>query len=172
MGLKPSTIEQARFEYFPLGKIFEKGLHKDDKKEGLFKRLENIKNKNEKELQVIKDQGEKHLIELKNIYKNKTLKVINEISKKNAEANKLVPKFIELDGALENVELVCTKTDGTKYDFNRFPPPSKFIGKINNYEIPLKEAIKDQTKLKILVSKLYNGHNPLNLQKVKAKKEF
>ena len=47
LGLKPSTIEQAKFEYSPLGKIFNKGLSQDDKKEGLFKRLENIKDKNE-----------------------------------------------------------------------------------------------------------------------------
>ena len=32
LGLKPSTVEQARFEYSPLGKIFNKGLDKDDKK--------------------------------------------------------------------------------------------------------------------------------------------
>ena len=47
LGLKPSTIEQTKFEYSPLGKIFNKGLSEDDKKEGLFKRLENIKEKNE-----------------------------------------------------------------------------------------------------------------------------
>ena len=47
LDLKPSTIEQAKFEYSPLGKIFNKGLSEDDKKEGLFKRLENIKDKNE-----------------------------------------------------------------------------------------------------------------------------
>ena len=35
LGLKPSTIEQAKLEYFPLAKIFDKGLDKDeDKKEG------------------------------------------------------------------------------------------------------------------------------------------
>ena len=44
LGLKPSTVEQARFEYPPLGKTFNKGLDKDDKKEGLFKRLKNIEN--------------------------------------------------------------------------------------------------------------------------------
>ena len=53
LGLKPSTIEQARFEYSPLGKIFNKNLSENDKKEGLLKRLENIegknKSKNEKE---------------------------------------------------------------------------------------------------------------------------
>ena len=44
LGLKPSTIEQAKFEYSPLGKIFNKGLDKNDQKEGLFKRLKNIEN--------------------------------------------------------------------------------------------------------------------------------
>ena len=46
-GYKPSVIEQVKFEYSPLGKVFTKGLDKDDQKEGLFKRLENIKDKNE-----------------------------------------------------------------------------------------------------------------------------
>ena len=52
LGLKPSTIEQAKFEYSPLGKIFNKGLDKDDKKEGLFKRLKNIEDKNEEQLKL------------------------------------------------------------------------------------------------------------------------
>ena len=47
LGLKPSTIEQAKFEYSPLGKIFNKGLSEDDKKEGVLKGLKNIKDKNE-----------------------------------------------------------------------------------------------------------------------------
>ena len=45
---KPSVIEQAKFEYSLLGKVFTKGLKKEqDKKEGLFKRLKNIENKME-----------------------------------------------------------------------------------------------------------------------------
>ena len=32
LGLKPSTTEQTKFEYSPLGKIFNKGLDRDDKK--------------------------------------------------------------------------------------------------------------------------------------------
>ena len=42
LSLKPSTIEQAKFEYSPLGKTFNKGLDNNDQKEGLFKRLEKI----------------------------------------------------------------------------------------------------------------------------------
>ena len=44
LGLKQSTVEQARFKYSPLDKIFSKGLNKNDQKEGLFKRLKNIEN--------------------------------------------------------------------------------------------------------------------------------
>ena len=90
LSLKPNTIEEARFEYSPLGKIFNKVLDKDDKKEGLFKRLENITNKNEGQLQAIKAQGEEQFKKLKNIEESKTLKVINEISKKNDKANKIL----------------------------------------------------------------------------------
>ena len=45
LNLKPSTVERAKFEYSPLGKMFNKGLSEDDKKEGILKRLENIKDK-------------------------------------------------------------------------------------------------------------------------------
>ena len=52
MDLKPSIVEQARFEYCPLGKIFNKGLDRNDQKEGLLKRLKNIENAQKN---VIKD---------------------------------------------------------------------------------------------------------------------
>ena len=42
LGLKPSTLEQAKFEYSPLAKIFNKGLKEEEKKEELLKRLKNI----------------------------------------------------------------------------------------------------------------------------------
>ena len=45
--LKPSTVEQAKCKYSPLGKIFNKGLSEEDKKEGLLKKLKNIEDKNE-----------------------------------------------------------------------------------------------------------------------------
>ena len=60
LGLKPSTVEQARFEYSPLGRFFNKGLKEEDKKEGLLKRLKNIEGKNEEQLKAIKDQGKNH----------------------------------------------------------------------------------------------------------------
>ena len=52
MGLNTSTVEKATFKYSPLGKIFYKGLSEDDKKEGLFKKLRNIEDKNEQLLKI------------------------------------------------------------------------------------------------------------------------
>ena len=37
LSLKPSIAEQAKFEYSPLAKIFNKGLDKDDKKKDCLK---------------------------------------------------------------------------------------------------------------------------------------
>ena len=36
-----------------MGKIFNKGLSEDDKKEGLFKRLKNIEDKNKEQLKLV-----------------------------------------------------------------------------------------------------------------------
>ena len=58
LGYKPSVIEQAKFEYSPLGKIFNKGLKEEDKKEGLLKRLKNIEDKSEEQLKAIKSKNE------------------------------------------------------------------------------------------------------------------
>ena len=169
LGLKSSTVEQAKFEYSPLGKSFKKGLSEDDKKEGLFKRLKNIEGKNEVHLQAIKDQGKKQLKELKNIDESKTLKAIDEIRKKNAEANRILFDIKKIDETLDNAELSCTKTDWTKYDFNRFLFPLKIFEKIHNYEITLNEARNNQTELGTLINKLNNDYNPKNPKKVKEK---
>ena len=111
LGLKPSTVEKAKSEYSPSGKIFNKGLSKDDKK-GLLKKLKNIEDKNEVQLHVIKDQGKKQLGEIKNASKSNTLKAIEEIRRKNSDANKILPDIMKIDETPDGAELVCIKTDG------------------------------------------------------------
>ena len=58
-------VQKAKFEYSPLGKVFNKGLDESDKKEGLLKRLKNTEGKNKDQLDAIKDQGEKQLDPIK-----------------------------------------------------------------------------------------------------------
>ena len=42
LGYKPVVVEQAIFEYFPLGQVFNERLEKDDKKDGILNRLKNV----------------------------------------------------------------------------------------------------------------------------------
>ena len=84
-------------------------------------------------------------------------------------ANKFLSEFRKTGETLDNAELVCTKTDGTNYDFNHFLLPLKFIEKIHNYEITLDEARNYETELRILISKLNNDYNPRNSKKAKEK---
>ena len=88
LGLKPSsTTEQTKFEYSPLGKMFNKGLSKDDKK-GLFKRLKNIEDKNEKQLKAIEDKNEKQLDT-----NSKSLKSISYFSQLSTKTKELLEKI-------------------------------------------------------------------------------
>ena len=46
LGYRPGVLKQAKFDYSPLCKVSNMGLdNKDDKKEGLLKRLKNVKGK-------------------------------------------------------------------------------------------------------------------------------
>ena len=54
LGYRPNVIQKAKFEYSPLGRVFNKRLDESDKKEGPLKRLKNIEGKNEEQLSAIK----------------------------------------------------------------------------------------------------------------------
>ena len=58
LSLKPSTVEETRFEYSPLGNVFTKGLDKNNQKEGILKRLKNLKSKTEEQLKIVKNKSE------------------------------------------------------------------------------------------------------------------
>ena len=46
---KPDVVQKVKFEYSPLGQVFNKGLEKDEKQAGLFKRLKNIEDKTDRQ---------------------------------------------------------------------------------------------------------------------------
>ena len=61
LGLKSSAINKLNLSTFLWVKFWVKGLSKDDKKGGLFKRLKNIEDKNEMQLKTIENKNEKQL---------------------------------------------------------------------------------------------------------------
>ena len=94
LNLKPSTIDQAKFEYSPLGKFVNKGLSEDDKKEGLFKRLKNIDGKSEEQFKAIEGQGKKQLQEIKNVnIGSKPLKTMSFFTTITEEAKKVMEEI-------------------------------------------------------------------------------
>ena len=93
-----------------------------------------------------------------------------KLAKKNNEADKLLSEFKKIDETLDNAELVCTKTDGTTYDFNCFSLTLKFIEKIYKYEITLDKVIEKEAELKELITKL-NNYDPRISKKKKKKKK-
>ena len=59
-------VEEVKFEYSPLGKIFNRGLEEKDKNEELLKKLKYIEGKNEEHLEAIKNQGKNQLKRIEN----------------------------------------------------------------------------------------------------------
>ena len=55
MGYKPDVVQKEKFEYSPLGQVFNKGLDTSEKQVGLLKRLKNIENKTDIQLEENKD---------------------------------------------------------------------------------------------------------------------
>ena len=53
LGYKPSVVEQAKFDYSPLGKIFNERLTEGDKEERLLKSVKNIADKHLELLKAI-----------------------------------------------------------------------------------------------------------------------
>ena len=82
---KPDVIQKVKFEYSPLGKVFNKELDESDEKEGLLKILKNIEGKNKDQLDEIKDQGEKQL----DVIKNQGLKTLKSIKKQKEQLEKI-----------------------------------------------------------------------------------
>ena len=90
LGYNPDVIQKAKFEYSPLGKVFNKGLNESYKKEGLLKRLKNIEGKNIDQLDEIEYQGGRQL----NAIERQGKKNFKAINKQENQLKKLKLKNI------------------------------------------------------------------------------
>ena len=91
-----------------MGKVFNKGLEEEDKKEGHLRKLKNIEDKNEKQSDKIKDQGERQP---------------NMVNEKKKEPRKVVRLKDQLDYIFTNFSSNFDKflklaKDEEKIDYN------------------------------------------------------
>ena len=133
LDLKPSPVEQANFEYSPLGSIFNEGLSKDDKKEGLLKRLKNIENKNEKLLEV----------------KNKTKENIKEVTDfvdqpLNFKVKELIEEIKVIQKDVNYRKLKIKGGNNVDYDFSDY----KIFKELFRDDLYYKETTIDEAERK------------------------
>ena len=154
LGLKPSTVEQAKFEHSPLGKIFNKGLDKDDQKEGLFKRLKNIEDEQKNltrgddnesiyytprsQMDSEHDKDEDRKTQEKNIIDTKQLNVFDYLKSLTQEAEDLMEEIKDAVKDIDIYKLVFIGSNKEKFDFNHFEMPLNSLLKFYNGHITLK----------------------------------
>ena len=139
-------IEQANFNYSPLGKAFEK----------------QIKN--------IEDQGEKQIKAIQNNTREVTIKNIITENILNDEAKKEIDKITEIGKTVDREKLVYKASEYT-YSFQNFRTIRAFVRDIYNGEITLKEADEDQASLLNEIMNFRDKTKPKDEEKKKRKKK-
>ena len=164
LGLKPSTVKQAKFEYSPLGRVFNKGIKKKEgKEEGLLKRLKDIEDKNKEQLKAIEDQKE---VQAKVISRNKIkpslLKSIYSQEVKygridNDEAKKIFKTLKDMEGSKTDYSKLVYRSDDDEYfNFTRFGLLSSFYLKLINGNIGISVAKLNMEEFRDEIKRLDN----------------
>ena len=126
MRYKPDVVQKPKFEYSPLGQVFHKGLDGSDKKEGLLKRLKNIENKNEQQLEAIRDQGETQL----NLVNKSRVGKLEIKSVPGSKAQQLRDVINEIVEEYEDKYFSTTHSNGTESDFYKFTNVNRLENKL------------------------------------------
>ena len=185
LSYKASVLEQTKFDYSPLGKIFNKGLDEDDKKEDLFKRLRNIENAQKN---LIRDNDNESIYYTtrsqfdskddedkdKKNQQNKDIgskppNVLNYLKSLSQEANDLMHEIEDAEDDIDVGNLLFIGSNWKKFNFNTFKMPFNFLSDIYNGEILLKQAESFQKHLEKKIEQLQFDYKPKN---VKEKEEI
>ena len=160
LGLKPSTVEQAKFEYSPLGKIFNKGLKDEDKKEGLLKRLKNIEDKNEELLKTTKNKTE-------------NIKEITDFAKEtlSPEAEDLIKEIKTIQKNVDYRKLKITGGNNVTYDFSDFKTFNDLSKDLYFKKMLIDDAEMKQNEFDAKLNAL-SGYSPRNQNYIEAKMRF
>ena len=147
LGLKPSTVEQAKFEYSPLGKIFNKGLEKEeDKKEGLLKRLKNIEDKNEEQLKAIKNKASENIKEVTDFVKDSL----------SLEAKHLIEEIRVIQKDVDYRKLKIRGGNNVDYNFSDYETFKELFKGLYYRKITIDEAEREQVEFNAIIGVLEN----------------
>ena len=109
LGYKADVVQKAKFEYPPLGQVFNNGL----------KSLKNTEDKPDNQLKAIKDQENKQLDLIKD-QKNKQPDPAGKIKFTDEKINNLVKEIIEMTKEHGNKDLEHAVSESSKYNLNNY----------------------------------------------------
>ena len=179
LGYRPDPIQKAKFEYSPLGQVFNKGLTTDEKSEDLLKRLKNIEDKTDNQLiaieynignqPAIKDginnqpppmKGQKISDTKKFKFRDANGNEIKELNYLVDYIDNNIEKYIE--GKKFSIQTRSTK-DGKPiykdYNFSDYTSLWSFVKKVFEGKLSTKEARKQQNAIEKKIKELNNRLN-------------
>ena len=137
LNYKPDPIQKAKFEYFPLGQVFNKGLESDERQERLLKRLKNLEDKNDSQLGLIKIQISNQQ-SIDNFYYGADREIL-ELQKR------------AINESIENItdgnQVFSVEINKKTFKIDRYTNLAYFGNILFKGIIDLKKAIEDQRKL-------------------------
>ena len=152
---KPDPLQKAKFEYFPLGQVFNKELEKDEEQEGLLKRIKNLEDKADNQLLAIENQDNIQLDLIDEInngrrrsigFQNDGLRNLEkEIKKRESEIR--IPKTNKKKEDKDEPIFSYTATDGKTFDFNDDVKLLNFVEDLYRKGLSFDEAKEDQEEV-------------------------
>ena len=130
---KPDVVQKAKFEYSSLSQVFNKGLEKDEKQVGLLKRIKNIEDKTDNQLNENKDSQ----LGIKSI--GYTVK--EELSQ---EAKNMLEKLNNEEKLINYKKLGFRGGNNKDYDFTNFSSLRELFRTLNYGEILIPGVDREQ----------------------------
>ena len=135
LGYRPDPVQKAKFEYSPLGQVFNKGLNADEKQEGLLKRLKNIEDTTDRQL----EENKNNKLGVKSI----VYAVKEELSQ---EAKNILEKLNNQEKLINYKKLSFRGVNNKDYDFTNFSSLRELFNAIYYGKILIPGAEREQNE--------------------------
>ena len=157
LDYKLTTVEQAKFDYSPLIKFFNKRLKEEDKKEELLKRLRNFEDKNEEQLKAIKN-------------KNKNTKEVTGFVEEplSLETKALIGEIRSIQKDIDYRKLKMIDGNSLTYDFSDYKAFKELIRDIYYRDMAIEKAERKQKAFDVVLNAL-SEYSPRDHKYIEAK---
>ena len=160
LGYRPDPVQKTKFEYSPLGQVFNKGLDADEKQEGLLKRLKNIEDKTDNQLQAIEDQ-----INNQSVLKSIVYSIRDKLPEK---AIKAFDNLLAKDKTI-NYKILSKELGSDYYDYTMIFSMGEILRQIYYGNILIPGAEREQNEFYYLLEDLKKISQELKNKLIKKK---